>query len=115
MQGYATQPDRKRAKVKSNGIESLPTTRGNKMKAQFTVVIEGNWKVSGKSLTRRHIEKQLRSALDGEFEFLADRVIVRMINAEPQTTEAGDVQEYATFVACTNDSCERACQRTDCR
>lgn len=47
------------------------------MKAEFTVIVEGEWLNNGKSITATQMEKDLREAAKDRFEFLASKVTVK--------------------------------------
>ena len=48
------------------------------MKTQFIVTIEGDWNYNGKKVTQRQVEKDLREAVKEQFEFLANKVTVKV-------------------------------------
>lgn len=49
------------------------------MKAEFKVIIEGNWFIGDKRVTKGLVIKDVRHALNEEFEFLAKRVSVKPV------------------------------------
>ena len=52
------------------------------MKAEFKVTIEGNWFIGDKRVTKGLVIKDVRHALNKEFEFLAKRVSVKPIKED---------------------------------